>query len=280
MFKQLLVHLDPSDQGKRRLAAAAGVASTFDAHLTGLYVIPPEPVPPYAAGVPVSGSAALLEAGGSNELREQVDATRQAFESMCGRTGVRGRWRQAEGPVALIVSMHARYADLAIIGQDGTEPDSMLITPGLAAEVALDSGGPVLIIPHSGEWAQIGTRPMVAWSGTRESSRAVHDALPFLKRAKETTVLTVREPSGDSDEPTESELDIVAYLGRHGIEATFRRETTELDVADELLARMGDQLCDLLVMGAYGHSRLRELVFGGATKSMLAHMTAPVLMSN
>ena len=279
MFKNLLVHLDPSDQGSRRLAAAAGVARAFDAHVRGLYVIPPDPVPPYAAGVPVGGSAGLLEAGGSNALREQMDATRQAFESVCERTGVAGTWGQMEGPVALILSLYARYADLSIVGQDA-EPDTGLFLPGLAAEVALDSGGPVLVIPHSGDWETIGSRPMVAWSGTRESSRAVHDALPFLKRAKETTVLTVREPSDDRDEPSEPGLDIVGYLGRHGIEAKFRRETTELDVADELLARMGDHLCDLLVMGAYGHSRLRELVFGGATKSMLAHMTAPVLMSN
>lgn len=283
MFKDILVHLDASPQSDARLATAATLCAAFDGHLTGLYVIPPDPVPMlYAAGGPASAGAVLASdtVAAPNAFREHRERAAHTFEAACEVAGVHGSWCEREGPVASIVSTYARFADLVVLGQDPEEPGAGHAPAGLAADAALRSGRPILVVPCAGDWQTFGRHVLVAWTASREAARAVHDALPLLKEAQEVTVVTVAESPLTGDEDLLPGLDITEHLLRHGINASWHRGPSDLGIASELLSRVAEHRCDLLVMGAYGHSRLREFVFGGATRQILAHMTAPVLLSN
>jgi nucleotide-binding universal stress UspA family protein len=137
----------------------------------------------------------------------------------------------------------------------------------------------VLVVPRYGTFDTVGERVLVAWNGSREATRAVHDALPILKLATKVTVLSI-DPERDTGDRIPS-ADIALHLARHGV-AAEGTSTVGLDISvgDLLLSRAADLGADLIVMGAYGHSRMRELVLGGATRHILQHMTVPVLMSH
>jgi len=145
--------------------------------------------------------------------------------------------------------------------------------------LALGVGRPVLIVPRYGTFETVGERVLVAWNGSREATRAVHDALPLLKLASSVTVLSI-DPEHDTGDRIPG-ADIALHLARHGV-AAEGMSTVGLDISvgDLLLSRAADLGADLIVMGAYGHSRVRELVLGGATRHILQHMTVPVLMSH
>ena len=122
---------------------------------------------------------------------------------------------------------------------------------------------------------------MLAWDAGREAARAVSDAMPFLERAEQVTVMAVNPSSGEGDHGEEPGADIALHLARHGVKAEVHQtESPDISVGDELLSRIADDGSDMLVMGAYGHTRLRELVLGGVTRSILEQMTVPVLMSH
>jgi nucleotide-binding universal stress UspA family protein len=135
----------------------------------------------------------------------------------------------------------------------------------------------VLMVPYAGNFPDAGKRILAAWNGTREAARAFADALPFFTVAAEVTVLTVN-PAGDA---APMEADVKRWLMQHGVRGATRIAHTEkIEIADVLLSAAADMSADLIVMGAYGRSRLRELILGGATHGILRHMTAPVLMSH
>jgi nucleotide-binding universal stress UspA family protein len=273
-IRDILVHLDAAPAAAARLDLAAALARRHDARLTGLVVIDIV-LPPIAT--PDSGGAALgplLDAMRRDALVE-AEGIRTRFEETLSRIGVPGEWRMAEGLSAELVARHGRTADLVVLGQ----PDPEAGAPNATAvfEGALfSSGRPVLVVPHAGRFADVGRRPLIAWNGRREAARAVHDALPLLDGAERAIVLTVGA-EGDEDPSAE----ILDHLGRHDLPASAAHETArDLDVADTLLNYAAESGADLLVMGAYGHSRLREFVLGGATRSILRQMTLPVLMAH
>jgi nucleotide-binding universal stress UspA family protein len=138
----------------------------------------------------------------------------------------------------------------------------------------------VIVVPFIRAAATIGERVLVAWDGGREAARAVNDALPILERAKSVTVLSVN-PASEDGSRREPGADISLHLARHGVKVEAqRRITTEISAGDAILNEIASKGSDLLVMGAYGHSRLRELVLGGVTRQILGSMTVPVLMSH
>lgn len=185
-----------------------------------------------------------------------------------------------EGDVARLLSLRARHADLVVLGQPDRE-GMVADGPGLPATVALDCGRPVIVVPTIGTAATIGERVLVAWDGGREAVRAVNDALPILRRAKSVTVLSVNPAESEDDGPREPGADISLHLARHSVKVEAqRRITAELSAGDVILNEVANKGSDLLVMGTYGHSRLRELVLGGVTRQILASMTIPVLMSH
>jgi nucleotide-binding universal stress UspA family protein len=274
-LKDLLVHVDNDAACSSRVDVAAALAAKHEAHLTGFHPMGWPRLPGYVE--------AELPASVLDEQRRQLEElARQAearFHERARRRGIHGEWRVDTGDVVGITKLHARYADLTVVGQ-GIDlkgaPDDVAFLP---EELVLGVGRPVLVVPRYGTFDTVGERILVAWNGSREATRAVHDALPLLKVAKQVTVLSI-DPEGDTGDRMPS-ADIALHLARHGIPAE-RTSTLGLDigVGDLLLSRAFDLGADLIVMGAYGHSRVREIVLGGATRHVLQHMTVPVLMSH
>src|SRR5262249_22564006 len=186
-------------------------------------------------------------------------------------------WTALDGPAIDVMIARARFADLAVIGQPPPEETDAVTDYDLPAELVMGLGRPVLIVPHAGEFSDVGRRVLIARAGTRESRRAAWDALALLDGKSQVTVLMVN-PKGAT---ASSEGDMRAWYTRHGITADIRVvQSQEMEVGTVLLSTAAELSCDLVVMGAYGRSRLRELILGGATHSMLKRMTVPVLMSH
>ena len=182
--------------------------------------------------------------------------------------------------LATLFARMARQTDLCVVGQpseETPEPEA-----GQLAEAAfMDSGRPALVVPYIGAAPEPMRRILVAWNGSREAARAVHDALPFLLAAERTTVLIVDPQNLGGEIGEQPGADLAAHLARHGVRVEVKTiPGGGLSAGDAILAQAADDSADLLVMGGYGHSRLRELVLGGATRHLLAQMTLPVLLSH
>ena len=275
---EILVHLDQSPRAQVRLDIAASLARQHAAHLTALQVIDVA-VPIMAMGDGGGGGAVISEL--MEQMRQSALAAgvklRAAFEAALAREGIKGEWRQVEGTTPEILALHGRYADLLVLGQDDPESD----TAGLLEAVLFDSGRPVLAIPFAGHFGTIGKRVLVGWNASREATRALHDALPLIAKAENITVFLANPKRGLGAHGEEPGADIGQHLARHGLKVEVAKAVAD-DVADSalLLNHASDMGADLLVMGAYGHSRLREFILGGVTRSLLREMTIPVLLSH
>jgi nucleotide-binding universal stress UspA family protein len=276
-YKDLLVVLDSEPTARERIELAAALAERFSAHLVGLYPLPTPQVPRHLGYY----DPALLDPFFA-ELREKARAAaanvREVFDRATGLHRVSAEWREVPDDPDADPALYARYADLAILGQlDPDQVETELLRPR-PEQVALASGRPVLIIPYAGHFADVGRRVVVAWNATREAARALGDAMPLLVSAELVTVLTVDAREEPGELPG---ADIALHLARHGVKAQIERTVSAgLPVGEVLLSRLADLGADLLVMGAYGHSRVREVLLGGATRSVLRSMTVPVLMSH
>jgi nucleotide-binding universal stress UspA family protein len=176
-----------------------------------------------------------------------------------------------------IVSLHGRYADLTIIGQPDPNESGGRLDPG---DVILAAGGPVVVVPHIGAPSTTAEKVMVAWNASRESARAVRDAMPLLEKAKAVDVVCFR-PASVGDHGELPGADIALHLSHHDIKVDVQiLESDGIDVGNALLSHIADRGSDFLVMGGYGHSRIREAVLGGATRTILQSMTVPALMAH
>jgi nucleotide-binding universal stress UspA family protein len=281
-LRDILVHLDETRGAAARLSLAAEIARRNDAHLAGLFAV--EPISFSAMAAPGGPDFAAAEA--FQEIQEQHRQARLAsgeklgarFKDEARRAGIVGEWRVVESDAATAVTLHARYADLAIVGQD--DPDKRAVAAGVAQSALLGSGRPVLVVPFIGA-KRLGERVLVAWNATREAARAVNDALPLLEGAKQVTVLSINPERGIAGEGDVPAADIALHLARHGVKAeAAHTEAEDIGVGEVILSRAADFGADLIVMGGYGHSRTREFVLGGATRTLLQHMTVPVLLSH
>jgi nucleotide-binding universal stress UspA family protein len=273
-FKDILVYADDNKSAAAYLDFAIGFAATYQAHLTALHVMAPPFVPADITG----GTAAVQIFEWQQEFTQQrAAAAKKTVAAAEKRSGRDIEWRCVDGDPLDTAILHARYADMTIVAQrdgDTTAPIS-----DLAETVFLEAGRPVLTVPAYGKFVSAGDRVLIAWNGSREATRAVHDALPILTRAKAVTILEINPTEGL--QPRIPGADIAVHLARHGINTQAAATTaSDISVGDTLLSRAADLGADLLVMGGYGHSRLREFAFGGATKHLLNHMTLPVFMSH
>jgi nucleotide-binding universal stress UspA family protein len=277
-IKNILVHVDDSEQVDSRLDVAVKLVQTHDAHLAAIYAIAYPVISVYLGEGYVP--ADLIESQ-AERSRERASAARKRFEERMGRDGMEAEWREAEGYPADVISLNAKYADLTVVGQPHPDDPQNYPNPGLPAEVALSAGRLVLVVPYIGALQEPGRNVLVAWNGSREATRAVNDALPILERAEKVTVLAVNPRKSGSDHGDIPSADIALHLARHGVKAEASQTVSgDTDVGDIILSRISDLGADLVVMGAYGHSRMRELVMGGVTRDLLRHMTVPVLMSH
>ncbi|MBL8382876.1 MAG: universal stress protein [Burkholderiales bacterium] len=275
-YKTIAVWLDQ----KRNAPAEAAIALAREcgAHLTGLTHVDVVRLPPHVR-------ALMGEEVAREQLRRaQADAAAcgAAFEALARREGIDSlEVRQLAGDPVQGLATSARYADLVIMGQTDADLADGPEQRDFPDHAILATGRPTLLIPYAGSYPVIGEHAVVAWNATRESTRAVTDALPLLKRAKKVTVIVGDAKPGAGGHGQSPGADIALYLARHGVRVEVSQERTAgIDVGSLLLSRVSDLGADLLVMGGYGHSRMRELVLGGVTRTILREMTVPVMMSH
>lgn len=281
-YKTIIANVQDPDHAPQVIDYATELAVAQEAHLVGLFVVPAfQPVGMYGPA-PVALATEIIDAQRKHytEIAEQLE---EKFTAAAKAAGIIFEWRTASAEnttLAAAVVQHARGADLAIVGQP--DPDSeWQIFSDVAEELLMDSGRPVLVVPYAGKFSAACKTVMLAWNGSREAARAAFDALPLLQAADQVKILSVnpeRMPSKSGFTPGD---DLAANLSRHNVktEAALSINPT-ISIGDELLSRAADAGSDLLVMGGYGHSRMIETLFGGATHYILRHMTLPVLMSH
>ena len=279
-YKDLLVGLDSDTSARERIEIAAALAERFAAHLVGLYPLPMPEAPRHFGYYDPALLNPFFEELRAR-ARDAADKTREVFEHIASLHGVSAEWREIPEGADADPAVHARYADLAILGQldpDSGEPDMIRPRP---EQVTLASGRPILVVPYAGNFPNLGRRVVIGWNASREAARAVNDAMPLLTTAEIVSILTIDPREGRRAHGELPGADISLHLARHGVKAEIERTVSaDLPVGEVLLSRAADLGADLLVMGAYGHSRARELLLGGATRSLLRSMTLPVLMSH
>lgn len=274
-LRDMLVHIDASPAASGRLDYAAEFARQHDAHLTALHVVD---VPmPAAVGFDGAIMAELLEQQRQVALAEATRISQRVAE-IFRREQLRGGWLQVEGITAEQVTLHARHTDLTVLSQPQAEPRQPEEWRLIEATL-FGSGRPLLVLPRTGRFRGTSERILLGWNAGREATRALHDALPLLARAAGVTIYSAAaERHGRHELPS---MDIAAHLARHGLQVEVEQAADEgLPAGEMLLARAMEIGADLLVAGGYGHSRLRESIFGGVTHHLLRHMTLPVLMSH
>jgi nucleotide-binding universal stress UspA family protein len=280
-LKDILVHLDATARSDVRLGVALNLARQHGAHLSALYVVDLVLPAGFAGGFGDGGAGIgpMLDRLRDEALAEAA-AVETRYRETIQREGVAGEWRLIEGIGPEVDALHARYADLLVLGQQ--DPEGEAPSAGIIIERALfTSGRPVLIVPFAGAFPTVGKRALIGWNASRESSRAVHDALPLLRHADGVTVFSVNPRPGYDAHGGMPGADIALHLARHGVKVEASRTVSEeVGEGDVLLNHAADTAADLLVMGAYGHSRVREFIAGGVTRTILQRMTLPVLMSH
>ncbi|HMA09827.1 MAG TPA: universal stress protein [Ramlibacter sp.] len=273
---QLLVHLDGSPRAARRLAVARDIAQTHGAAVTALYAVTPALlVVPFA---PEAG-ASVAEALGQIDEERRTQA-RGVFDRSIANPGVHAAWAEVQDyPIVPAFARQALYADLLVLGQhDPSDTEAAGVPFDFAETVMATSGKPALILPYADLPSTVAQTVVIAWKPTREAARAVGAAVPLLQRARRVHVLSWGK---EEEDVAGARLDLDGYLKLRGVEPTWHREGEEPEfMGDLLLSRAFDLDADLMVMGCYGHSRAREWVLGGTSRTVLQSMTLPVLMAH
>ena len=280
-YKTILVHVDATAPTLERIRIAARISAAQDAHLSALAT----------TGVAqVLFQSSALEFSDPNlnvyfeTLRKRAHDALLPFEPLAQNAGVRSfdsalvNDETGGGFIA-----HARTSDLIVLGQTDPNAPSPTVSRDFPQYVLMNAGHPVLLTPYVGSFPEFGQRVLVAWDGGVEAARAVSGALPLLKAAQSVDVILLNAASVFApQEPSAPHYgaDLLQYLGRHGVHAEISRQRTKTDIGSTLLSLAADMSSDLIVMGAYGHSRFRESLLGGATRTVLEAMTVPVLMAH
>ncbi len=273
-IKQIVVHVEPGETGERRLRYAVSAAQHFDAKLTGLSVRLSPPAMAFAMLGDAQAYAAISEA-----CEEDCVAVRKLFGSVTDGTGLVIDWREATGIPAEVIAAEAGCADLLILGRGNKDDLSGPFYDVAPADVVLSCGRPVLVVPNRPPQAFRARRILIAWKGTAEATRAVHDALPFLTQAEDVIVaeMVSHHNTPGYDIPASMMAD---HLRAHNVPVTVRKIDQSGDPGGLLIGAATQAGCDLIVAGAYGHSRLREWVLGGVTQTFLNSEAMPFLLSH
>jgi nucleotide-binding universal stress UspA family protein len=278
--KTIAVFVDASPPGQKRAAYAAAIAQRWGADVVGVQLVGPAMMPGYMYNARGHDAAERVVA---YERRLEADAqaaeqlARECFRALCAQLSVRAEFRGiGRGKEKQEVILNAFQSDLVVVGHPAPHGLPEFMAP---ESILLESGGPLLIIPNAWAGETIGEKVVVGWNATREARHAVSDAMAFLVAASSVTVLLI-DPSKQWGHGQEPGADVALNLARHGANVTVEKLTTHgLSVAEALLRYVEQHAIDLLVLGAYSHARLRELILGGVTRTLLARMPVPVLIS-
>ena len=279
MIKDIVVNLSVSEGGKATGDYAVSVASALDAHIAGIAFV-------YEPNTPMSelGYSPRRVMDVTTAIRRDNEAAAKAaldrFAAAAARADVSAEPRMLSASsdnAGAQFSRIARRFDLAIVGQ--TEPERSAIQAIVSESTLFESGRPMIVVPYIQKATFKLDRVMVCWDGSRPAARAIADAMPLLERAGNIEVVMITKERGKQDEIEGA--DIGHHLARHGLKVEVNRITRDnLDVANVLLSHSADSDANFIVMGGYGHSRIREFVLGGVTRTVLHSMTTPTLMSH
>jgi len=273
-YKTILVHVDDSQRSDARVEFAVDFALKHDAHLIGLYVVCQDLLRPL-----FRRDESLNLAVNEAQSAERQQRARDHFSAAAQRAGVNSEWRAPPGSAIENATLHARHADLLILGQQDPADPATYIARHFLEDILMGSGRPAILLPYAGRVERFGDTVLIAWDGGLAAARAVEDALPILQRAHFVNIVCViRHP----EEGQPAGLDLATYLERQNVRAGF---TSLLHVSGVsrgamLLNALADTNSDLLVLGAYGHARAEERVLGGVTRTILESMITPVFMSH
>ena len=277
-YATLIVQADADEDGKARIALAAGLARDFGAMLIG--VAARDLMPPVTAPVAGPVVVAALLATQEGDIRKQLDAAEQQFRAAAAKQDQRLSWRSEIDDPAKVFAREGRAADLLVVGrrpESASSHPSRHMDPG---EILMRAGRPSLVVPPGLSHLDA-AHVVVAWRDSREARRAVADALPLLKRATSVLVLEVCDTVIDQEDTKAVVDDVADYLSRHGVAATAEtRLLREASVSAELLLAAEQRGAELVVAGGYAHSRLQEWVFGGLTRTLLGHFPKCCLLSH
>ncbi|MGB7299386.1 MAG: universal stress protein [Burkholderiaceae bacterium] len=277
-IKSVMTVLDSSEIGGQHAVFAAEIAIREGAHLTALA--------PTGLAAEIPGTE-FAPTGLTVLDKIQVDLATNAsqallrFEAYCKREA----FSDYDGQVVTMSAEHALishsfYTDLIVVSQPHAKQDKNVIGEYFVEHIMLTGSRPILILPAISQLTMPVNQAIVAWKPDKEGARALREAIPLLRRMKAVEIVSIQTPSEANQHPKTSDINLLRYLSLHGVSATHRHLVSEMDVGNTLLSHAADSGADLLVMGGYGHSRMREWIMGGATRTILQTMTVPVMMSH
>ena len=272
-IRSVLLHLDATGASVARLAFARELADRHGATLTTVFGVQPDPE---RAAFAYSAGAALRAA--ENGAAEHFAEQRGRLRELCAEAAPGSTWCEVIGDTVTHGFLaEAAYADLLVVGAPGDAHSAGGPPPGFVEAAILESGTPAIVVPNRHLPSTLGRRILVAWNGSPAASRALHAALPLLAQAEQVDVASW---GGLPPAAPYSRIDIGELLGRHGIASRLHRGPASSRVADSVAGLAAELGADLVVMGCYGHARLRERVFGGVSRSLLASLPVPLLMAH
>ena len=281
-FKTILTYLPSHEMAQRIVKVGLPIGEDHGSHVIGLHIVPVLPIslPLYPAGeIPIPDDVVEKQKA---SLVDDANAVQAEFDRAAQPFNVKSEWRchHADyGEFARSIIDQGRCADLIVIGKGMHDPYNT--GSDLTARIILESGRPTLVLPNKDSDEKVGRNVLIAWDGGRESSRAAFDALPILKKAKVVRVVMVNPKAKKVEGQFEAGEEIALGLARHEVKVEVMVvSASEHNVGDALVEKASEVGGDLLVMGCYGHSRVRELFFGGATKEILNRLPLPVMMSH
>lgn len=275
--KDIVVFLEQTEGSDERLNYAAALAKRWQAHLIATYVINPLHLDRHAGFAIGVGLTEMLQQH-HRQTQAAMLESRARFETLCQRRSFTAEWRVAEDESGEGLMLHARHAGLAIVGPplkpDITNPSLL----GLSNDIIFASGRPTLCLPSHWSAARIGGPIVIGWNASREATRAIAAAMPFLIAAEEVHVVVAADARLRRLYGQEPGADITAHLARYGVRTVLDQRPGD-DAGAILLERCRELHADMLVMGAVGRSRISEFVFGGATRKLLDKAELPLLLS-
>lgn len=277
-YKTLLAHLSNEDVSAAVLQVASLLADRHSAHLVGLHIQPPLDIYVSELPTPIDLTREYLERQAQKEAR-----LKEAFEAATQAQTYVAEWRSVDAMTDSILNAlveQGNTADLIVMSQaEGDNSDSRF--RHLPEHVLMACGRPLLVVPVGNESDSVAQRVLVAWDGRRESTRALFGALPLLRRASEVRLHRINQPYQDRHHWSGITEELANTLARHGVAPEIvHSDARGSEIGDELMGFARDMDADLIVMGCYGHSPLREFILGGTTRTVLAQTQIPVLMSN
>ncbi|QYF92994.1 universal stress protein [Massilia sp. PAMC28688] len=278
MYKTILVHVDESARSAHRTAAGIALALDYEAHLVGAAMtgLQTELLPVSAYGVGLGMAALPID-----NLRTDARQALAGFEAAASRAGVLSlEQRCIDDEAGIGISMQARYSDLVIVSQSAPDEFRPRLRSDFPDYVVLNAPRPVLVLPVGGAGPALGKRVTVAWNGSPEAVHAIASALPLLQRAAAVDVVVLEPEARPGTHGEQAGADMALYLARHGVPTEVSVRAGGHDDGQALLDFAREKQADLIVMGAYGHTRFRELLLGGMTRHLLAHSPIPLWMAH